>query len=146
MNFAKDTRSTVIPGMRYRDCHAAIDWLCKALGFEKRAVFSNPEGIVVHAELSFGNGMIMIGSVVNGAESTGFTKQPDQIGNCETQASYLIVNDADAVYASAKAAGAGMILDIADMHYGGRAFSCRDPEGHIWHVGTYDPWTAHEKS
>ncbi len=36
---AKDCRSTIIPAMRYRDCVAAIDWLCKALGFEKNAVY-----------------------------------------------------------------------------------------------------------
>ena len=44
------------------------------------------------------------------------------------------------VYKKAKAAGAEMVLDIADMSYGGRAFTCRDPEGHIWNVGSYDPW------
>jgi uncharacterized glyoxalase superfamily protein PhnB len=144
MNFAKETRSNVIPGMRYRDCPAAIEWLCRALGFEKQVVFTNPDGAVAHAQLTFGNGMIMLGSVANGSQASEFTKQPDEIGGAETQAAYLIVNDADAVYASAKGAGAEMVIDIADMHYGGRAFSCRDLEGHIWHVGTYDPWAQHE--
>lgn len=143
MSFAKETRSNVIPGMRYRNCPAAIEWLCNALGFERQVVFTDPDGSVRHAQLTFGNGMIMLGSTGNGTQSTDFMKQPDEIGNCETQAAYLIVNDADAVYKSAKAAGAEMIIDIADMHYGGRAFSCRDPEGHIWHVGTYDPWAVH---
>jgi uncharacterized glyoxalase superfamily protein PhnB len=44
------------------------------------------------------------------------------------------------VYRSAKAAGAEMVRDIADMEYGGRAFTCRDPEGHVWSVGSYNPW------
>ncbi len=142
MNFAKETRTTVIPGMRYRDCPAAIEWLCKTLGFEKHAVYMNKDGTVAHAQLTFGNGMVMMGSVMPNSPANSFTKQPDEIGGCETQAACLIVSDADAVYASAKSNGAQMISEIADMHYGGRAFSCRDPEGHIWNIGSWDPWTA----
>ena len=52
----------------------------------------------------------------------------------------LIVSDADAIHARAKAAGAEMLFDIEDKPYGGRGFMCRDPQGHIWNVGTYDPW------
>jgi uncharacterized glyoxalase superfamily protein PhnB len=52
----------------------------------------------------------------------------------------LIASDADAIYARAKAAGAEILLDIKDEDYGGRGFTCRDREGHIWNFGTYDPW------
>ncbi len=52
----------------------------------------------------------------------------------------LIVSDADAIHARVKAAGAEMVFDIEDKPYGGRGFTCRDPQGHIWNVGTYDPW------
>ena len=65
---------------------------------------------------------------------------PDEIGLRETKGIYLIVSDADAVHATAKAAGAEMVLDIRDMDYGGRGFTCRDLEGHLWSIGTYDPW------
>ena len=50
------------------------------------------------------------------------------------------VPNADEVYARAKAAGAEMVEVIEDKPFGGRGFACLDPEGHIWHVGTYDPW------
>jgi uncharacterized glyoxalase superfamily protein PhnB len=50
------------------------------------------------------------------------------------------VSDADAIYATAKAAGAEMVMDLREMDYGGKAFTCRDPEGHRWSIGTYDPW------
>jgi uncharacterized glyoxalase superfamily protein PhnB len=126
--------------MRYRDAPAAIEWLCKALGFEKQAVYPNPDGTIGHAQLTFGNGMVMLGSVTNGTPYSALIRQPGDIGNAETQAPCLIVSDTDAVYATAKAAGAEMVMDIADMPYGGRAFTCRDPEGHIWSVGSYDPW------
>ena len=69
-----------------------------------------------------------------------FTVQPDEIGMRETKTIYLIVSDAVAVHESAKAAGAEMVLELAEMPYGGKAFTCRDPEGHIWSIGEYDPW------
>jgi uncharacterized glyoxalase superfamily protein PhnB len=138
--YAKDCRSTVIPGLRYRDALSMIDWLTSAFGFEKHAVYLGPNNTVAHAQMTFGNGMIMVGSVDNGTPSSAFVKQPTEIGDAETQSPYLVVSDCDAVYASAKAAGAEMILDLEQKDYGGSGFTCRDPEGHIWHFGSYDPW------
>jgi uncharacterized glyoxalase superfamily protein PhnB len=66
--------------------------------------------------------------------------QPDEIGGRETQSPYVVVADADAVYATAKAAGAQIVIDIKDESYGGRGFTCRDLEGRLWSFGTYDPW------
>jgi uncharacterized glyoxalase superfamily protein PhnB len=139
--FAKTTKSTFVPCLRYRDAPAAIEWLCRAFGFEKHLVVPGPNGTVAHAQLSFGNGMIMLGSVVD-SEFGQLMKQPDEIGGAETQTPYVIVSDADAVYSSAKAAGAKIVIDIKDEDYGGRGFSCRDPEGHLWNIGTYDPWLS----
>lgn len=139
--FAKECRSTVIPALRYRDAQAAIEWLCKAFGFQKHAVYPGPDGTIAHAQLTFGNGMVMLSSVVNGTPYSKLLRQPEDIGKVETQSPCLIVSDCDTVYKTAKAAGAEMVIDIRDMDYGGRAFTCRDPEGHIWNVGTYDPWT-----
>lgn len=138
---ARKTTATVIPCLRYRDAPAAIDWLCKAFGFEKQAVYPNEDGTVAHAQLTFGNGMIMLGSVLNTETEWGqLIKQPDEIGGAETQSPYIIVNDADATYRQAKAAGARIVIDIKDEDYGGRGFSCYDLEGHLWNIGTYDPW------
>jgi uncharacterized glyoxalase superfamily protein PhnB len=141
---AKACRSTIVPSLRYRNALAAIDWLIRAFGFEKQAVYLGPDNntTVMHAQLTFGNGMVMLGSVDNGSEASKLTAQPDEIGLRETKGIYLIVSDADAVHATAKAAGAEMVLDIRDMDYGGRAFTCRDLEGHLWSIGTYDPWAA----
>ena len=136
---AKDTRATTIPCLRYHDAPAAIDWLCKAFGFEKQLVVPDSDGGIAHAQLSYGNGMIMLGSVVD-SEYGRLMKQPGEIGNANTQSCYLVVSDADAVYRSAREAGAEIVLDIKDEDYGGRGFTCRDPEGHIWSLGTYDPW------
>lgn len=132
--------SNIIPSLRYRNALAAIDWLVRAFGFEKKAVYMGPNDTVAHAELTFGSGMVMLGSVSKEGEYAKLMVQPDEIGFRETKGLYIVVPDADAIYATAKAAGADMVLDIRDMEYGGRAFTCRDLEGHLWNVGSYDPW------
>src|SRR5436190_2574878 len=130
---------TVVPTLRYRDVAAAIDWLCKAFGFEKHLVVNGDDGAVRYAELTFGNGMIMLGPV----EDSGLDKfmtQPADTGGAETQICYLFVADAVAHCHRAKTAGAEIVLDIEDADSNGRGYSCRDLEGHIWNFGTYDPW------
>jgi len=135
----KDTKATVIPCLRYRDAPAAIEWLCRVFGFEEQLVVPNEDGTIAHAQLSFGNGMIMLGSASDSVFGR-LMKLPDEIGGAETQTAYVIVSDADLVYRQAKASGAEILLDIKDEDYGGRGFTCRDLEGHIWNFGTYDPW------
>jgi uncharacterized glyoxalase superfamily protein PhnB len=137
---SSQTKSTLIPCLRYRDALAAIDWLGRAFGLQKNAVYMGSDNTVAHAQLTLGGGMIMLGSVDNGSEYGQKIVQPDEINLRETQSPYLVVPDADAIYATAKAEGATIVTDIADMDYGGRAFSCRDLEGHLWNIGTYDPW------
>ena len=136
---ANPTTSSLIPCLTYRDANAAVNWLIDAFGFEKHAVYKNDAGQVEHAQLTFGTGMIMIGPQRDTPYGR-LIKQPDEIGGFETQSVYVVVVDADAVYARAKAAGAEIVIDIKDEDYGGRGFSCHDPEGHLWNFGTYDPW------
>lgn len=138
-DLAKSCTSTVIPGMRYRDALAAIEWLCRAFGFEKRAVHMADATTVAHAQLTFGNGMVMLSSAAEGTSTDDVARLPDVAG-FETQSPYLVVKDCEAIYATAKAAGAEMILDLETKDYGGKGFTCRDPQGHIWSVGDYDPW------
>ncbi len=117
-----------------------MDWLGRAFGFEKQAVYLNANQKVAHAQLMFGNGMIMVGSVDNGTPSSALLKQPAETGGAETQTPYLITSDCKELYAQAKAAGAEIISELEEKDYGGEGFTCRDPEGHIWHFGSYDPW------
>ena len=128
-------RPTLYPYMQYRDAPAAIGWLAQAFGF--RTVVSHPDGKggIAHAELSFGNGMIMLGSLKD--NGLPMTMPKDAGGN--TQGVYVVVQDTDAVYAKAQAAGAEIVMTIRDTDYGSRDFSARDPEGHLWSFGTYMP-------
>jgi uncharacterized glyoxalase superfamily protein PhnB len=131
--------SSIVPCLRYRDALAAIDWLCRAFGFEKHAVYADGD-TVLHAQLVFDNGMVMLGSAGNAGEWGRHMAQPDEIGMRETQSACVVVADVDAHYARAKAAGAQVVIEIADQAYGGRGYACRDPEGHLWWFGSYDPW------
>lgn len=133
-------RSTVIPAMRYRDAPAAIEWLCRVIGFEKHLVVPGPDNTIAHAQLTLGGGMLMLGSASNGSEFGNRIRQPDEIGGFETQSAYVVVADADAVHARARAAGWTIVIALKDEGYGGRGFSGLDPEGRLWNVGTYDPW------
>ncbi len=137
----RSTQSTIMPTLRYRDAHAAIDWLCNVLGFAKHAVYPGPEGTVGHAELTLNGGMIMLGSHRDDEYGKGF-KTPAELG-FETRSAYVVVKDADAVYARAQANGAPVVRPIQSTDYGSREFTVKDPEGHTWSVGTYDPWATH---
>jgi uncharacterized glyoxalase superfamily protein PhnB len=53
------------------------------------------------------------------------------------------VPDTDAVHARAVAAGATIIRPLQNTDYGSREFAVRDPEGHTWSIGNYDPWASH---
>jgi uncharacterized glyoxalase superfamily protein PhnB len=142
--FARNTRATVIPCLRYRDAPKMIDWLCDTFGFEKQLVVPGPDNTIVHSQLSFGNGMIMVGSTID-SEFGRFMAQPGEVGGRETQAAYVTVNDVDALYQRAQANGASFVIPIKDEDYGGRDFTCRDPEGHLWSFGTYDPWQTAQR-
>ncbi len=133
------TGSTLIPCIRYHDAPVAIEWLCRNFGFEKQLVVPAGNGIA-HAQLVRGGGMLMLGSIDEKSEYGKQIRQPDEIGGFETQASYLVVDDADAVYRKVKDDGGEIVIEIKDEDYGGRGFTCRDLEGRLWSIGTYDPW------
>src|SRR5437667_3945973 len=111
---AHKTRSPVIPCLLYRDAPAAMEWLCRAFGFEEHLVVPvDRDGMIAHAELSLGNGIVMLSSVSDN-EFSHLMKQPGEVGGAETQCPYVVVADADAHYARAKAAGATIVIDLKD--------------------------------
>lgn len=140
-----DSRSTIIPTLRYRNAPAAIEWLCRVFGMTRHAVYEGAHGMIDHAQLTLGGGMIMLGSARDDSYGRGF-KAPDELGGVETRSSYIVAADVDAVYARAQEAGATVVRPLKDTGYGSREFTVRDPEGHSWSVGTYDPWAEHGTS
>ena len=112
---AKPTAVTMITTMLYREADAAVEWLCRTFDFHPYAVYRGDDGKVIHAELTFGNGMC-------------------------THSVYVIVGDIDVHHAHAVAEGADIVMPLREVGEGGRSYSVRDPEGHAWSFGTYDPW------
>ena len=140
------TGSTLVPSLRYRDAPAAIDWLCRVFAFAQHAVYANPDGTIAHAELTSGSGMIMLGSVRDEGVHVPFVAQPDEVQNRSTAGIYFVVPDCEPVYAAVQTARAHIVMPLQTMPYGGKAFSCLDPEGHLWSLGEYDPWQEHSRA
>lgn len=134
MDSAGSTAPRLYPTFRYRDAPRMIDWLCEAFGFTLDAKYMDG-ATVAHAQLSLGPSMIMLGSVRDDAfgEMVG---APEGNGG---KSVYVAVDDADAAYAKAIAAGATILEQITDRDYGSRDFICADPEGVVWCFGTYRP-------
>lgn len=130
------------PGLRYRDVGAAVRWLCQAFGFAKLSVVSGPDGSVSYAELGYGDTIMMLGAV-QGFEIDQYMAQPDDIGGAETQCCYFVVKDIEDHYARACDAGGEIVIGIKTHDNGDKIYTCRDPEGHLWTFGTYDPWVLH---
>jgi PhnB protein len=117
-------RPNLFPCLRFRDEHAAMDWLERAFGFERHAVYADDDGIILHVELKLGPGILMLGSAPE-----------DQLG----YSIYVYVEDLDAHYACAREAGAEITRPLADTSYGTREYGARDLDGHLWFFGTYHP-------
>jgi uncharacterized glyoxalase superfamily protein PhnB len=124
---------TVFPALVYDDPSAAIDFLTSAFGAERHAVYGE-NGAVRHAELSLGNGLVMFSAARPDTQPAGGA------------AVYIVVSDPDAHCARAREAGAEIVREPHDSDYGSRNFSAKDPEGNVWHFGTYQPFEASSAS
>ena len=142
MSQTKTMTAPVIPVLTYADADSVLDWLCRAFGFAVHAAYRDDAGKPVHAELELAGGLVMIGPWGQGEFSRRFMALPADAGGRCTQSIYVVVGDADSHHAGAVAAGANIVFPPKDEDYGGRGYSARDPEGHVWTFGTYDPWTA----
>jgi uncharacterized glyoxalase superfamily protein PhnB len=121
-------RPSLGSGVFYRDPWAALDWLEKAFGFGRSMVISDKDGRLAHAEMTFGDGYLMIGS-----EWADFVASPASVGGKNTQSIHVQLHDGiDTHCERARAAGAAILMEPADQFYGDRTYRARDPEGHVW--------------
>ncbi|MDQ8698063.1 VOC family protein [Hyphomicrobium sp. LHD-15] len=128
----------LMPLMRYRELAEAMSWLEQAFGFEKQIAVSDNDGEVIYGQMTYRGSLIMMGAVRD-TDLDKLMRQPDEVGGVETQSCYIVVDDADAHYVRSLDAGADIVLDIKSDGLGRRGYSCRDPQGHIWNFGTYNP-------
>lgn len=124
-------QSAVSSAISYLDPMAAYRWLEKAFGFEPYMLIVDEAGNLVHSEMTFGNGLIMVGS-----EWDADHKSPRSVGGANTQSVHVdLSEDIDAHCERARAAGAEIIAEPSDQFYGDRTYRARDLEGHIWTFG-----------
>ena len=110
----------------------AIDFYTKVLGASVRGRMDGPDGRVGHAELEIGDSMVML---ADENPEMGFLG-PKRIGGTAVTL-HVYVEDADAVFEAAKAAGANTTRDIEDQFYGDRSGQFEDPWGHRWNVASH---------
>jgi len=125
--------------LRYENANEAITWLCDAFGFE---VFLNVPGSgeqVTHARLTLGENMVMVASLDRDEDVEKKFVTPKTAGGI-TQCASLYVENPDEIHAKAVTAGATIVDELADLDFGGRMFSCEDPESHLWVISSHDPW------
>ena len=136
-------KQSLIPCLRYTDAPAAIEFLCSAFGFTRHAVFADDAdpSLILHAQLALGEAMIMLSSAVPGEAAERYRwKTPSEAGGV-TACMCCVIDDPDAHFARAKAAGADIVTEPHDNEgYPGRSYNARDPEGNDWDFGSYDPW------
>ena len=124
----------------YQDPARAIDWLCRAFGFEIRLKIEGDGGSIVHSELEYGEGLIMVGGEGGWTSNPErrFAKSPRSVGDANTQSLMVYVDDVEAHCARARAEGATIVTELAVSDYGpdywsDRGYSCEDLEGHTWY-------------
>jgi len=124
--------SDIYPSITYDDAPAAIDWLCRAFGFTARFVVPGPDGRVAHSELSLGTGVVMVSSP---RPELGRLSPRGLAG--VSQALNVFVDDPDAHFKVAVAAGARVVRALQTEEYGARGYEALDPENHVWYFGNY---------
>ena len=127
-------------GLHYRDAARMIDWLCEAFGFEVRLKVEGEGGRIEHSELTYGEGLIMVGEESLGPNPRFGTPMmsPLTAGGI-TQSLMIYVDDVDAHCERARAAGAKIIAepalhDYGDDYWADRSYGALDPEGHMWWI------------
>lgn len=124
----------LIPILRYRDPAAAIAWLTMALGFTRHFV-AEEAGRIAHAQMRLGDSLVMLGP--DQADDRYGMHSPLALNGTNQCVYVALESDIDAAHDRALAAGAEIVTAPYDTPYGSREFSCRDPEGHVWSIGSY---------
>jgi uncharacterized glyoxalase superfamily protein PhnB len=137
-----ERRPAISSAICYKDPKAALQWLENAFGFEPSMVILGPNDELMHSEMRFGDGLVMVASEWSPAH-----KSPKSIEGLNTQTVHVqLSEDIDAHCARARKAGAVIQTEPTTQFYGDRTYRAVDPEGHIWSFGqtvrqmTSDEW------
>ena len=128
----------IVPMLSYEDAAAAIEWLTRAFGFRERLRYTEPSGTLTHAELELGSGVVMLATPSSDYESARRHRESCEAMNTWLRSPfifdgvYVSVDDVDAHFTRARAAGAVILSEPQDQSFGDRHYRCEDLEGHRW--------------
>ena len=121
-------RPSFISSIVYKDNRAALKWLQHAFGFDVSEVLTDAKGDIAHAEMSHGDGVVMIGN-----EWVDWARSPASLGGRNTQRIHVHLDDGiDEHCARAREAGAIIEMEPSDQFYGERTYMAVDLDGHHW--------------
>ena len=130
-----DGYHSVTPSFTFKDSQKAIDFYKKAFGANVLDTIKSLDGRgIMHATIQIGNSIVMMGNEMPGAEHCA--KSAETLGSSPISL-YIYVPDADTAFKQAIAAGGTAVMPVADMFWGDRAGSVRDPFGYSWMVATH---------
>ena len=121
----------ITPYLYYEDGPAAVDFLCRAFGFEEKLVSKRGDGSLLHAEVGYRSNVVMLGTPLDESGEVKSQKALRELGQRHSGV-MCVVDDIDAHYERARAAGAEIRSAPQSQEYGGRSYSASDPEGHVW--------------
>jgi PhnB protein len=123
---------SVTPYLTVNDATKALDFYKRAFGAHEIMRMDAPNGKIGHAEIKIGDSIIMIADEMPGSGN----KAPQTLGG-SSAGLFLYVEDADAVFQKAVQAGSQVVAPLADMFWGDRFGTVKDPFGHSWSVATH---------
>jgi PhnB protein len=130
-----DGYHTITPSFTFRDSKKAIEFYKKAFGAEVLDLFPNPTGKgTMHAALKIGNSIVMMGDEMSGGENC--PQSAETLGRSPISL-YVYVPNVDAAFQQAVAAGGAATMPVADMFWGDRAGTIKDPFGYTWMIATH---------
>jgi PhnB protein len=125
-----DGYTTITASLMFRDSNKAIEFYKKALGAKERSRMIGPDDKVMHAELTIGNTIVMLGDEMMDYKSA------ESIGSSPV-AFYVYVDGVDAAFQKAVAAGGKQVRPVTDMFWGDRVGQFEDPFGYRWSLATH---------
>ena len=128
---------SVVPMISYQDGPAAMDWLARAFGFREKSRMTTPDGRLTHGEMQAGGGLIMLATPTPDYEGPRRHRETCEQARRWSAVPWIIdgvlvyVDNLDAHFARARAAGAGILSEIEEGPPG-RRYRAEDLEGHRW--------------
>jgi PhnB protein len=124
---------TITPGLIVNDAHKALEFYKQAFGAEVLEVKTSPDGSkVLHSEMRIGNSKVFVND-----EFPEMGARAPEAGGPQPVSLNLYVEDADTLFTQAVAAGATVIMPLADQFWGDRWGMVTDPFGHVWSVASH---------